>query len=137
MLARAMTASSRPDDEVRALRERIEELEEENRQLVQLLRKPISYPRAWHLSHQESQLLAVLHTRNGVVSVEHLRTALARYDQDISDSHLGVVLCRARRKLKPVGVVIRNARREGFYLTAEARRILDDAQSAVAAGEAA
>lgn len=119
------------------LRERIEMLEEENRQLKALLSPPMIFPSSWKLSPQEARLLAALYAHVGFVAPERLRVAIVGVDGEQGNRYHQVVLVRLRQKVEPLGVTFVTKYCIGVCLLPEGRVIVQDALAAVAAGTVA
>lgn len=96
------------DMSVAAMRDRIEELEEENRQLRQMMRPNLQFKPELALCQQEARLLALLYERP-LANYEQIAAAfeivhLGPADGVDERKHVGVVAHRLRRKLKPHGI---------------------------------
>ena len=103
---------------IRRMRERIDYLEEENRQLREQLAPPVALPREWRLTGMEETLFRHLVGRP-VVSRASLMDALYsdRPAADIPSAKcLDVFVFKLRRKLAPHGVKIETVWRTGFRL---------------------
>ena len=90
-----------PEQIIRAQRDEIETLREENRQLREALAPRIVLPRAWGLKTQEARLLSALHAA-GPNGLHEERVVLAVYghrDEPPSRGTLHVLMCNLRRKL--------------------------------------
>lgn len=126
---RASTTS--PEAEVRALRERLAILEEENRQLRDLLAPSFTFPAHWDLSVQQTAFLATLYGRDGGVSYDALRAAVIGGVSDAKcESYISAIACKVRKKVRPHGVIIRTLWAFGFALPAESRHVIAAALSA-------
>ncbi len=106
-----------------SLRGRIEELEEENRQLKDLLSPPVSFPIAWRLSPQECRLLSALFTHERL-SHDVARAALQSRSDTPCQSLVSANICHLRRKLKPMGIEIINIAWFGYAITQASRPII-------------
>lgn len=102
-------------DQIDAYKVRIEELEEELRQVKELLLPPFVPPHEWRLTSGEIGVLRLL------VSRAYLTTEMAKILLDMSREHLGTVLTKMRIKLKPLDVEIQNDRDRGWYLDRETK----------------
>jgi DNA-binding response OmpR family regulator len=121
--------------EIRGLRERIGELEEENRQLKSALRPSVCFPATWKLWPREAKLLATLYASPGCVTYESLRLAMVGTRSDAPEDIVQVYLCRMRPKVGPLGIEIRVVRGTGLVLQPESRAIITKAVAAVASGD--
>ena len=114
-----------PVAEVRALRERIAILEEENRQLRDLLAPDFAFPVHWGLSVQQTAFLGALYARSGPVSYDALRAAvLGGVSEAKCESFISVLGYKTRKRVRPHGVEIRTIWAHGFALTAESRGVI-------------
>jgi len=108
-----------------ALREKIELLEEENRQLKELLEPKFSADPKWGLTGSETRVLGYLVQRQSVTN-EFLIDALymgsaANKIPDDPSNMLKVWICRLRRKLKPFDIEINTEWGVGYFISAEHR----------------
>lgn len=110
----------------RALRERIAELEEENRQLKEALKPTLAWPSDIH-NAPERIVLSMLLARSPNI-VAHDRLMAHAFDVDQAEQNIRAVVWRLRKKLAPLDIEIKNARGEGYYLDAasaiRARKLL-------------
>lgn len=113
-----------PNDVV-ALRERCEILEEENRQLRELLAPRIEWPPEWKLSRSMRTILSALYARQGFVSSEALLQALYGSDEDLRHENIvKIFVSKMRRRLTlALGIdhTIHTVWGSGYCLTPEAR----------------
>ena len=117
----------------RALRRRIETLEEENEALRQRLsvrdleikEEPIFYPPAWRLSGQQVAILTALHMREWV-SAEGLHSGFRTASCE-PDNLLKTQICKLRKKLEPLGVEIETLWGRGYSISPEHKRRLSQA----------
>ena len=123
--------------EIRCLRERVGELEEENRQLKAALKPSICFPASWKLWPREAKLLAALYASPGCVSYESLRLAMVGTRGDAPENMVQVYMCRMRPKVAPLGIEFRVVRGTGVVLQPHSRPIVTAAVAAVASGELA
>lgn len=118
-----MTDRSALHREVASLRERVDVLEEEVRQLHDAFEPSAPMPEAWKLTKTEARLLHVLaRTRGGYLTKERILTALYGLEPDVEIKIVDIYVCKLRRKLARAGsaVEIRTFYGDGFGLTAEA-----------------
>ena len=114
------------------LRDRIDELEEEVRQLRRQLLPVIALPTAWGLTRKEAQLLRALRAASpNIVGRERALLALYGFDDVPTDGVLNTFLSRLRRRLAESGVpvVIENRYGEGWRLSPESAHAFDEAVS--------
>jgi len=97
--------------------ERVEFLEEENRQLKELLQgsPDVVFPREWNLKVAETRLLRSLCAAKGIRSHEALLRACAMSDF-VEENLLKVQISRIRKKLKPFGIEIKTIYGVGYEL---------------------
>lgn len=101
----------------RQLRDRIEELEEENRQLRELLKRPLIFPQITG-GRVKNEILATLYTHAGKpVNVHVLQAAIPRAE-DLFNTLLQH-MHQLRRKLTPLGITIETIYRHGYMLDRE------------------
>lgn len=109
--------------EKRALRRRIEELEEQVRQLRGTLRPATRFIPDWRLHPAEMRLLALLYDRGTVTwaQAEHavMREEKSEEDYDDIKNLAKTTLCHLRAKLKPLGIIIGKTWNVGPYLDTE------------------
>ncbi len=108
--------------EVANLRERVDVLEEEVRQLRDAFEPSVAMPEAWKLTKSEARLLHVLaRTRGGYLTKERILTALYGLEPDVDIKIVDVFVCKLRRKLSQAGsaIEVRTYYGNGFGLTAE------------------
>lgn len=108
------------------MRERIEELEEECRQLREMLVPPVTFPYDLGLSKIENDILAFILARAPNVALKNrILYAVWRDPDDAADlKTINVHICKIRRKLAPFGVAITVAWGEGYFLHSAAAAIL-------------
>ena len=119
-------ASRAPVADLRRLQDRIEELEEEVRQLRELLAPSLGFPRDFRLTPIEEKILSAIYARAPAV-VAHERIRAAVYPDPDTAPETNVIDVRVssiRRKLKPYGVEIKNRWGEGLYLDRASAAIL-------------
>ncbi|KQO53094.1 helix-turn-helix domain-containing protein [Methylobacterium sp. Leaf85] len=116
------------------MRQRIEELEEENRQLRDALVPVAWLPRAWRLSPAETRLVVALAQAEGPLTHNRARLAAGSIDRTPSEETMEVHVSRARTKLRPLGIQIINVRAVGLVISAEGRAIVRQGIEAVASG---
>lgn len=121
--------------ETRRLRERIGELEEENRQLKAALKPSVCFPAAWKLWPREAKILAALYASPGLVTYESLRIAMVGIRGDAPENMVQVYMCRMRPKVAPFGIEFRVVRGAGLVLAPQSRAVITAAVAAVASGE--
>jgi DNA-binding response OmpR family regulator len=121
-----MAVLSPPDARFRAMRERVDELEEEVRQLREQLVPPLAFPAEWRLTANESSVLAFLYARSPyAMSKERVLAAVWGHCDDCPDDKIvDVVLGKTRAKLRAAGIVIETHWGDGFALPRESRKIL-------------
>lgn len=97
-------------------RDRIETLEETNRQLVQLLRPVGSFPMYWGLTGAEERLLAAL-TRSGELSIEAAAYAAGvDIDRPAPPTTIRQHVLRLRKKVSGRGITVQSSHGIGYYL---------------------
>jgi len=111
------------EEEVQQLRDRIDVLEQD------FLGTDIPIPIEWRLTQSEGRLIRALARRPELTKAQ-LVTALY-YDrvaeEEVPEPKIvDVMICKARRKLKPFGVSITTLWGTGFALDAETRRMLTE-----------
>lgn len=116
-----------PDDRlIRNLRETIDELTEENRQLKaqlkeQAVKEAWDVPLCFRLSAAETRIFQLLVMRQ-LVTRQALWRAVDLYDdKEFNPNHLNVVITHIRRKLKPFSCTIECVWGQGYKLTDETR----------------
>ena len=112
---------------IRSLRDRIDLLEEENRQLREAAEALVIFPPSWRLAEMEAKLLsALMRARTGCMSHESLLTALYGLEPDVDIEIIRVWVYRVRKKLRAaaVPVEIHAVWGQGIRLSAEARMAL-------------
>lgn len=122
------STGARRIDPTAALRERIEILEEENRQLRELLVPKLTFPAEWKLDPGESRVLSALYAARGVCDMPRLLYALTymrggRQTEPVRTT-VDIRLCKLRRKLRPYSIEISTIRGAGWSLTPESRGII-------------
>ena len=117
-----------PVADLRRLRDRIEELEEEVRQLRDLLAPSLGFPRDFRLTPIEEKILSAIYARApAVVAHECIRAAVYPDPDAAPETNvIDVRVSSIRKKLRPYGVEIKNRWGEGLYL--------DRASAAIIAG---
>ena len=110
--------------------ERVEYLEEENRQLRSALSGPkFDYPREWKLTRAEQRLLHCLYTgKHGFRQHEALLHAVAHHEW-ADDNLLKVQISKVRKKLKPFGIIINTVWGEGYQLFQESLMTISEASA--------
>ncbi len=115
-------------NEAAAMRDRLETLEETNRQLRQTLAPVAMLPAEWKLSKTETAaLLSLASSPAGFRSHDQLRLVMCR-DGATSDSLINVRLSIIRRKLKPFGITILTRWGSGYELTPDSRHMVNEAR---------
>lgn len=112
---------------IRSLRDRIDLLEEENRQLREAAEALISFPRSWRLTEKEARFVsALMRSKTGAMSKEALMTALYGLEPDVEEKIIDVWACKLRKKLKTLGVAveIETVWGQGYRLSVESRATL-------------
>ena len=116
-----------PDAErqIADLRERIEILEEENRQLRAEIRFAGPLPEGWSLSPSEQELMRALMVRP-FLSREAAVSAVYGDRDEPENPHecIGVFMSRLRQKLRPRGIEIKTRWGFGFFLPEATRAAL-------------
>jgi DNA-binding response OmpR family regulator len=103
-----------------ALADRVDELQEENRQLRALLNPPATLPTHWRLTPLECRVVAAIARGRGrTVSTEQLLGTVygAGHERDRSSLHVAIVKIRRKRDLH--GLTISTAHGSGFSMSAE------------------
>ncbi|MEE7460628.1 hypothetical protein MFUR16E_04435 [Methylobacterium fujisawaense] len=117
MLAR--TDQSAP---MRQYLDRIEELEEQVRQLKDAFAPKVSFPLGWELDEQNIAVLSALfHTKGSYVTAEALRFLLVGFDDNASTKFVEHAVSRLRRKLEPHDVRIHTRLHQGYALVPASR----------------
>ncbi|HUZ66817.1 MAG TPA: winged helix-turn-helix domain-containing protein [Beijerinckiaceae bacterium] len=118
--------SSVPQSRMLALRERVDELEEEVRQLREQLVPPLAFPAEWRLTAVESSVLAFLFARSPhPMSKERVLAAVWGHCVDSpSEKMVDVVVSKLRVKLKDVGIVIDTHWGNGLALSPPSRALV-------------
>lgn len=119
------------------LRQRIELLEEENRQLRELLVPVETLPKIWGLSRSETRMVIAIARAKGCLSKDRIRIAIGAFRYDPGDKTLEVLLLRARRKLASFGVIIHTVHGVGLTMTPANRLIVLKALDAIVERKAA
>lgn len=118
------------------LRARVDELEEELRQLREPVPVEMCFPIAWRLSTMESKLLAALYrSRAQFISGVDLHAAVYG-DADRHESNIPVLISKTRRKLKPYGIAIVAHWGQGFYLPPVSREIIAEGIASIREAQA-
>lgn len=107
------------------LRDRIEELEEELRQLKDSL-KPKSefytlFPRDWQLTKTQARYLGLLYKTPGMVTRERILTVANGPGHNLFEKTVDVHMYLLRKKLRPHGITIDVVRGVGFELSDQSR----------------
>ncbi|WP_311276144.1 helix-turn-helix domain-containing protein [Methylobacterium sp. WCS2018Hpa-22] len=106
--------------EIRRLRDRLDLLEEENRQLRENAKLTFQAPAEWRLTNKENAFFAALHQARGqVLPLERILVAVYGNEVDVSDRIVSVMVLKLRRKLQPFGVDIRTAWGIGYSLAVD------------------
>lgn len=114
------------------LRARIEELEEEVRQLRQQLVPVIALPKAWGLTTFEARLLLAIRSASpNLVTRNRAMVALYGVNDAPEYNVVDTLLSRMRQRLAAIGlpVVIENRRGLGWRMSRMSARAFDDALS--------
>lgn len=109
---------------IRSLRDRLDLLEEENRQLREAAEALVVFPRSWGLAEMEVKFLsALMRSRTGCLSKEALLTALYGLEWDVQEKIIDVWACKVRKKLAATGLPlqVRTVWGRGYELPSEAR----------------
>ncbi len=105
-----------------ALRTRIDELEEEIRQLKAAFAPKVGFPLSWRLDERESAILSALfHCKGSFVTNEAILLLIAGFDEDVGDADVRAWLGRLRRKVDARGVAIVTRHSQGYALDADGR----------------
>lgn len=111
-----------------ALRIRIEELEEEIRQLKAAFAPKVGFPLSWKLEDREGAVLSALfHCKGSYVTPEALLLLLVRYDDDADERTTRTWVGRIRRKVESFGVTIITRPLQGYALDAPGRAVVAEA----------
>jgi hypothetical protein len=111
-----------------ALRIRIEELEEEIRQLKAAFAPKVAFPLSWKLDERESAILSALfHAKGSYITHEALLLLLVRYDDDADEYTTRTWIGRLRRKVEPRGIAIATRHTQGYQLEAAGRAVVAEA----------
>lgn len=105
------------------IRELVETLQEENRQLREMLKPPTTYPAEWRLSQQEVELLTILAARAPSAMSKSLIYDALFFDKDEPPQPkiVDVVVSKLRSKLKTLGVEIETIWGFGYRMGIPAR----------------
>lgn len=122
----ASETSLTSETRLRALRDRVDELQEEVRQLREQLVPPLAFPAEWRLTKSESGVLAFLYARSPhAMSKERVLAAVwGEHEECPGEKIVDVVLSKLRPKLKPAGIVIETRWGDGFALPRTSRALL-------------
>lgn len=113
---------------LRQLRERCDELEEENRQLRETLAPHTVFPWEWKLRPAEERVLSCfLSSPNRIRTKEQLRQAISKF-ADTDGKVVEVTICQLRKKVQPFGIEILTRWSVGYEITPETHNLLKDAQ---------
>ena len=109
-----------------SLRDRIEELEEENRQLRDLLKcEDVELPREWGLTKAEARFVRLI-LGNPIATYELIMSALwwdkADGPPDTAHNSISIRVCRIRQKIPLLRDGLKNVHGQGYELTDAARR---------------
>ena len=105
------------ETENRRLRDRVEVLEEELRQLREAQQPVASFPISWRLTKTEENLLFILYSVTGWITRERLSELLYAASHDVQPDSLQVYVCRLRRKLAAASTCIKISTRYNFGWT--------------------
>lgn len=94
--------------------EKIEELEEQVRQLKKLLVPPFVTPAEWRLTRKQQALFSMLLTRD--IVTRDMLDAAAITGTSITPNYGNVILYQLRKKLKKFGVQVKNVWGVGWSL---------------------
>ena len=121
-----MTAVAQLEPQTGHLRIRVDELEEEVRQLREQLVPPLAFPTKWRLAPPESAVLAFLYVRHPhVMCRERILAAVWGHHQNApEDKILDLTIYRLRTKLQPHGIVIETHWGGGYSLSRKSLTIL-------------
>jgi DNA-binding response OmpR family regulator len=114
------------------LRDRLDELEEENRQLKEMLAPSgIVFPADWRLTEAERRVLAgFLRGPDGYLSHRAIVSVYVKF-RDRGDTHYtSVIICKMHHKLKPHGIEFVNRHGHGYQLTPASRVLIRKALAA-------
>lgn len=114
---------SSQDRTIARQRDRIEILEEENRQLRKVIVPVVCFPLGWKLTGSQHKLLSALIRVPGCLTLDQCWSALET-DVDHSESLLNVQIMKLRRKVAPIGIKIVNRWGIGYELDASSREIV-------------
>ncbi|MCJ2051673.1 helix-turn-helix domain-containing protein [Methylobacterium sp. J-070] len=115
-----------------ALRTRIEELEEEIRQLKAAFAPKVGFPFSWKLDARESAILSALfHGKGSYISNEAILLLIAGFDEDVGDSDVRAWMGRLRRKVQPLGIEIVTRHMQGYQLDPDGAAVVARALGAV------
>jgi len=118
---------SQQDRTIFRQRERIEELEEEVRQLKIQIRDTLSpvtlFPLSWGLTPTQERLLAALYRAAGSLTHEQCFAAIGSRADDMR-SLVAVQISKLREKIKPLGLKVVNRWAIGFEMPPESKAIV-------------
>ena len=108
--------------------ERVEYLEEENRQLREAVTgKRVGFPFEWNLTRGEEMVLNALYTSPNRRRTHEALLIASRLGEDASLKMIQVRICKLRQKLSPLGIAITTNRCEGYELSARSIEIIREA----------
>lgn len=114
-------------EEVRLLRERVEFLEEENRQLREtVLTKTWEPPIELGLTPQEKIVFTTLRNHDGTCSKQYIMDMLysLRPNDVAEEKIIDVYICKIRKKIKEFGLTIETVWGQGYVMPAASKGIL-------------
>jgi DNA-binding response OmpR family regulator len=112
--------------------ERVEFLEEENRQLREMLRTPDSarFPKRWRLSLGEQRVLkSLISSADGYRSHEAICIAGRAHDETWDTRLVHVLISSIRKKLAPHGVLIVTVWGQGYKIDPKSKAIVIGART--------
>lgn len=123
-----------PEQIIRAQRDEIETLREENRQLREALAPRIVVPRSWRLKTMEERLLRALRSAgpNALCEMRALHALYGEREETPDRGALYALICHLRRKLGEArtGIQIETLRDRGWRMTPESCAMFDAAVAA-------
>lgn len=114
-------------NDVFSLREELDTAREHLRQIFEACgqgsEEILNYCIALSMTRQEASVMCLL-VRRGTVSVEQFRTLVSKGETGMDSNILTTLVCRIRRKLQPLGVVIGTAWGAGYYINSHGRETI-------------
>jgi DNA-binding response OmpR family regulator len=111
--------------ELVTLRNRVDDLEFELRELRSTVSSEAALFASWGLTGRQATVLSALyHAPGGYLSKQGIYRKLYHGCADVGEQIIKILVCHVRRKLKAHGVEIENVFGQGYRLTAEGRAVI-------------